>query len=163
MSILKKRAHLVACQVAHIRVRRNGTVDLENHLRFVGQGPVSLMFRRWLIDHIGGFDHVRTRGDVEYLGRIGARFGEEALPTFDIPLILATSSVTSNSKRFRADSLKLYRAAARRWHRERALTDALYVPLTGDRAPFMAPHDLLVVTPAGGEPGHLQSERSSLK
>jgi hypothetical protein len=163
MSILEKRAHLVACQVAHIRVRRNGTVDLENHLRFVGQGPVSLMFRRWLIDHIGGFDHVRTRGDVEYLGRIGARFGEEALPTFDIPLILATSSVTSNSKRFRADSLKLYRAAARRWHRERALTDALYVPLTGDRAPFMAPHDLLVVTPAGGEPGHLQSERSSLK
>lgn len=142
-SILGESPHLVACKVAHIRIRPDGAIDLENHLRFVGDGPVSLMFRRWLVDHIGGFDHVRTRGDIEYLRRITARFGPDALASFATPLLLATSSRTSNSKRFREESLNLYRTSARTWHERRALSDALYVPLSGQRAPFMAPYDLL--------------------
>ena len=142
-SVLGESPHLIACKVAHVRLRPNGVIDLENHLRFVGDGPVSLMFRRWLVDHIGGFDHVRTRGDIEYLRRITARFGPDALASFATPLLLATSSRTSNSKRFREESLNLYRTAARAWHERRALSDGLYVPLSGSRAPFMAPHDLL--------------------
>lgn len=142
-SILEARPHLVASKVAHVRIRPSGALDLENHLRFVGDGPVSLMFRRWLVDHIGGFDHVRTRGDIEFLRRIMARFGEDALLSFETPLVLATSAMGSNSKRFKEASLNLYRAAAQRWHEQRALTDALYVPLSGERAPFMAPYDLL--------------------
>ena len=145
-SILDESAHLIACKVAHIRIRRSGLIDLENHLRFVGDGPVSLMFRRWLVDHIGGFDHVRTRGDIEYLRRIMARFGPSALASFSTPLLLATSSPASNSKRFREESLNLYRAAARKWHERRALSDGLYVPLAGSRAPFMAPYDLLAAS-----------------
>lgn len=142
-SILEESPHLVACKVAHIRVQRNGMIDLENHMRFVGDGPVTMMFRRWLVDHIGGFDHVRTRGDIEYLRRIMARFGEDSFASFEAPLVLATSSSTSNSKRFREDSLNIYRAGARRWHELRALSDSLYVPLRGERAPFMAPYELL--------------------
>lgn len=142
-SILGESAHLAACKVAHIRIRPNGFIDLENHLRFIGDGPVSLMFRRWLVDHIGGFDHVRTRGDIEYLRRIMARFGPAALGSFSTPLLLATSRPTSNSKRFREESLNFYRTAARTFHERRALSDRLYVPLSGSRAPFMAPYDLL--------------------
>lgn len=142
-SILEASPHLVACKVAHVRIRPNGLIDLENHLRFLGDGPMSLMFRRWLIDHIGGFDHVRTRGDIEYQRRITARFGETALASFETPLVLATSSAKSNSKRFREEDLNIYRTSARRWHEQRALSDALFVPLIGDRAPFMAPYDLL--------------------
>lgn len=141
--ILQQRPGLVACKVAHIRVQPTGFVDLENNLRFVGDGPVSLMFRRWLVDHIGGFDHVRSRGDIEYMRRIEARFGVDALASFDTPMILASSTARSNSKRFDDDALNIYRAAARRWHEMKALTDDLYVPLTGERAPFMAPISLL--------------------
>jgi hypothetical protein len=142
-SILTESRHIYACKVAHLRLRPNGLLDLENHLRFVGDGPVTMMFRRWLIDHIGGFDHVRTRGDIEYLRRIGARFGTETVASCGVPLVLATSSRTSNSKKYTERALNLYRSAARLWHELRAGTDNLYVPLTGRRAPFMAPYELL--------------------
>ncbi len=142
-AILDESPHLLACKVAHIRVQPNGTIDLENHMRFIGDGPVTVMFRRWLLDHIGGFDHVRTRGDIEYMRRITARFGEGALASFETPLVVATSNPSSNSKRFREESLNIYRAGARKWHEQRALSDALYVPLRGERAPFTAPNEIL--------------------
>jgi hypothetical protein len=143
-SILEGSPERLACKVAHIRVRENGDLDLDNHARFVGDGPVSLLYHRWLIDHIGGFDHVRTRGDIEFLGRLTARFGPRAMTSLGTPLILAMSSPRSNSKRFEPSSLDLYRKAFRRWHRRQAGTDSLYVPLAGTRAPFVVPHDLLV-------------------
>jgi len=154
-SILRDSRHLIGCKVAHLRVRPDGTLDLENHFRFVGDGPVSLVFRRWLVDHIGGFDHVRTRGDIEFLRRITARFGSDALTSFSTPLLLATSSPTSNSKRFREESLNMYRAASRTWHQRHALTDALFVPLSGSRAPFLAPYDLLARRQSIDEPGRV--------
>jgi hypothetical protein len=144
VSIMEASPHVLACKVAHVRIRPNGHIDLENHLRFVGDGPMTLMFRRWVLDHIGGFDHVRTRGDIEFLRRLAARFGPEALSSSGIPLLLATSTRSSNSKRFSEESLNLYRRAARQWHEQKALSDRLYVPLRGSRAPFIAPHDLLV-------------------
>ncbi|HJQ92335.1 MAG TPA: glycosyltransferase family A protein [Acidimicrobiia bacterium] len=142
-SILEGAPHILACTVGHIRVRPGGQVDLENHLRFVGDGPMTMLFRRWLVQHIGGFDHVRTRGDIEYERRIIARFGADARLSLGVPLVLATSGRASNSKRFSERSVNLYRAAARLWHELRAGTDNLYVPLFGKRAPFMAPYELL--------------------
>lgn len=133
---------LLACNTAHMRVRADGQADLENNLHFMGHGPVSLMFRRSVVDQIGGFDHVRTRGDVEFIRRIKARFGHQALASFEVPLILATSSPHSNSKRFSADALRRYRQAMRQWHTDNAVSDALYVPLSGDRATFVAPEEL---------------------
>ena len=143
-SILGDAPYVQACKVAHVRVQPNGRVDLENHLRFVGDGPMSLMFRKMLIDHIGGFDHVRTRGDIEYIRRIGARFGPGAVASFGIPLVLSTSTSVSNSKLFAKESLNQYRNAARQWHERNSGSDALYVPLSGSRAPFLAPHELVV-------------------
>lgn len=150
-SIMEATSTVYAHKVAHVRIRPDGRIDLENHLRFVGDGPMSLMFRRWLIEHIGGFDHVRTRGDIEFLRRLTARFGPDALVSHGTPMVLATSSPTSNSKRFRDDSLNLYRSAARKWHQRRLRSDSLYVPLSGTRAPFMAPHDLIAHYPTGPE------------
>lgn len=143
-SILADFPYAQACKVAHVRIQPNGQIDLENHLRFVGDGPMSLMFRHLLIDHIGGFDHIRTRGDIEFLRRINARFGHDALVSLGIPLVLSTSTRRSNSKLFSKASLDQYRAAARQWHELNAYSDNLYVPLAGARAPFLAPHDLVV-------------------
>jgi hypothetical protein len=143
-SVLEDFPYVQACKVAHVRIQPNGQIDLENHLRFVGDGPMSLMFRRMLIEHIGGFDHIRTRGDIEFQRRINARFGHDALVSIGIPLVLSTSTRRSNSKRFTKSSLNQYRAAARKWHELNAHSDDLYVPLVGERAPFLAPHDLVV-------------------
>ena len=108
---------------------------------------MSLMFRRWLVDHVGGFDHIRTRGDVEFMRRVQSRFGSSSLESVGVPLVLASSSPHSNSKQFSEASLNLYRTASRRWHERHRGRDSLYVPLTAGRAPFMAPADLVVADP----------------
>src|SRR5690606_20148970 len=102
------------------------------------------MFRRSIVAQIGGFDHVRTRGDIEFMRRLSARFGNQLLASFEVPLILATSNPSSNSKRYSSDALRRYRQAMRQWHRDNAASDALYVPLKGERAAFMAPYELAV-------------------
>lgn len=155
---LESENQALACTVAHLRILPNGIPDLENHLRFLGDGPMSLMFRRDVVDHIGGFDHVRTRGDVEYIRRLQARFGERALLALGTPLVLSTSTLTSNSKRFRSDVLDRYRIGFRNWHTLNATSDALHVDVTGDnRAPFIAPEELVVratsSSPVGTEGG----------
>ncbi len=137
---------LMGCTASHIRVTADGTVDLENNLSFVGHGPVSLMFRRTVVDQIGGFDHVRTRGDIEFIRRIQARFGDRAVGAFGAPLILATASPASNSKRYSDASLARFRRSFRSWHARARHSDRLYVELVGARAPFVAPDELIVRT-----------------
>lgn len=143
--LLKQCPELVACKVAHLRIRPNGEADLENHLLFVGDGPMSLMFRRSVISQVGGFDHVRTRGDIEFIRRLQARFGHQAIASFGAPLVLATSSPSSNSKQFSEEMLERYRRAAWDWHANGAMSDRLYVPYEGSsRAGFIAPAELVV-------------------
>lgn len=145
---MREEPQLWACTVAHLRLLPDGSPDLENNLRFLGHGPVSLLFRRSLVDHIGGFDHVRTRGDIEFIRRLRSRFGSGSIGSYQVPLILASSSGTSNSRRHPDELLDRYRRAAREWHIDNALTDALYVSLTSDeRAGFVAPSELLVSPP----------------
>ena len=142
---LNEAPEVLACTVTHIRVTPEGVPDLENHLEFFGDGPMTLMFRRDVVDQIGGFDHVRTRGDMEYLSRLRARFGEQALRAFGVPLVLSTSTPWSNSKRFPPEALDRYRAAFRDWHTVNRLSDDLYVPVSGsERARFIAPQELVV-------------------
>mgnify|MGYP001186272965 CR=1 FL=1 len=142
---LEAEPDLLACTVSHLRITPEGTPDLENHLMFFGDGPMTLMFRRDVVDQIGGFDHIRTRGDMEYLSRLRARFGSQALRSFGAPLVLSTSSPSWNSKRFPPDALDRYRAAFRDWHEMNQLSDELYVPLAGtERARFIAPQELVV-------------------
>ena len=46
----------------HVRLDREGRVQLENDGSIIGHGPVTLMFRRQILE-IGNFAEVRTRGD----------------------------------------------------------------------------------------------------
>lgn len=150
VSFLETHPSVSGCKVGHVRLLPDGEPDLENHGRFLGDGPMTLMYRRGLVDHIGGFDHVRTRGDMEFMRRLVARFGAAALVTLGTPLVLAMSTPSSNSKRFSDEDLAAYRVAARTWHRSRAGSNELFVPLRGRRAPFIAPHRLRVDDVGGG-------------
>ncbi len=139
-----------ACKVGHLRLLPGGSIDLENHGRFLGDGPMSLMYRRTVVDHLGGFDHIRTRGDMEFMRRLTARFGTAALVTLGVPMVLAMSTPSSNSKRFSEADLAAYRTAARDWHRRRVGSNELFVALRGQRAPFIAPYRLRVDDSGGG-------------
>lgn len=142
VSYLDEHPEVFGCTVSHVRLRPGGGLDLENNLRFLGHGPVSLVFRRSLLDEVGGFDTVRTRGDMEFMRRVRSRFGPQALARLEVPLVLASSSPASNSKRFPLEALNRYREAFREWHERYAGSEKLFVPL-GERAPFVAPAELL--------------------
>lgn len=143
---LQEDPEILGCTVAHVRFRPDGLADLENHLQFMGHGPVTLLMRRDVVEQIGGFDHVRTRGDIEFIGRFRARFGSAALIAFGAPLVLATSSQMSNSKQYDGSALQRYRTAARRWHQDATRNGVtLFVNVSGtERAPFIAPEELTV-------------------
>ena len=81
----------------HIRVDARGRAKLENNGKVLGDGPMSLLFRREIIDIIGAFEEVRSRGDMEFLARLRSYFGENAIARVDAPLLLALHSPSSNS------------------------------------------------------------------
>lgn len=143
LAFLESNSDRLGCTTAHVRLRADSVLDLENNLRFLGHGPVSLMFRRSLLEEVGGFDGVRTRGDLEFMRRVQARFGAGAIARLGSPMILASSSPSSNSKRYPSDALDRYRRAARQWHLENARSDRLFVSLDRGRAPFVAPAEIL--------------------
>lgn len=143
LEFMQSNPDRLGCTLSHVRLIDDASLDLENNTRFLGHGPVSLFFRRSLIDEVGGFDEVRTRGDLEFIRRVRARFGDGAIARLGAPLILASSSPSSNSRRYSADALDRYRRAARQWHLENLRSERLFVGLDNGRAPFVAPAELL--------------------
>src|SRR5690554_1473770 len=89
-----------------------------------------------------GFRHCPDAGDMEFLGRLRARFGGLVLARLDLPLVIATSSPWTNSKRFPREALDRYREGFAAWHLRNGRSEKLFVPL-GERAPFVAPAELL--------------------
>lgn len=83
----------------------------------------SLLFRREaVLDRLGGFDSVRRAGDNEFIGRLRAAFGDDAL-LLDVPEVLALvqrtpGSLSRSDQRllFRDPSRELYRFCYRQWH-----------------------------------------------
>lgn len=106
-----ERTHCVAAYSKHVRIREDGRLVFENNGRFLGDGPVTSMFRRYVFDRLGGFPQVRTRGDVEFKARISSAYGASMILHQDELTILALDSDNSNSRR-----------ALKTWREEIALT-----------------------------------------
>jgi len=96
---------VVASYSKHVRVTADGKLALENHGRFLGDGPITSVFHRSVFERIGRFRPVRTRGDVEFKARLVAAYGAEKVVHLDDISVLALDSAFSNSKR----SLKTWR------------------------------------------------------
>lgn len=90
----------VACLARHIRLDRRGRVRLENHGEVLGDGPMTLMFQRKVVDEIGAFADVRTRGDMQFEGRLRRHYGDTAIVQLDDVLMFALYHPDSNSRRW---------------------------------------------------------------
>lgn len=84
----------------HIRLLANGAPALENNGQFIGDGPITSMFRRPVFDAIGRFMPVRTRGDMEFKSRVVNRYRKARVLHDDAVTLLALDSPASNSKVF---------------------------------------------------------------
>ena len=87
----------VACYAKHIRMTGDGAIALENNGELVGDGHVTLMFKRDVLSELGGFIPVRTRGDVEFRARMVTYYGAHRTLVLDEVLLLALHSIDSNS------------------------------------------------------------------
>lgn len=89
------RKGVVATLCACVRVDETGKVILNRGLRS-RTAPISLMFHRSVLRHVGYFDSVRTSADSEFQERLKATYGRRAIHQIEEPLYVA---------RVRAESL----------------------------------------------------------
>lgn len=89
----------VAILCSHLRFGSDGCLALENDGSILGHGPMTLMFRRQVIDEIGSFAKVRTRGDKEFECRLEHYYGAHAVKRIPdiVTLCLHTSSSNSHT------------------------------------------------------------------
>ena len=120
-----RQRNWVACYVGHLRVADDGGLVPDNHGELVGEGPMTLMMQHRVVEELGYFTPVRSRGDVEHRDRMVAYYGAHRVGMDDSVLLLARDSMVSNSRIFDADPTRLgivpsTKAAARRRHRDAA-------------------------------------------
>lgn len=104
----------LACFTKHVRYTDDGnlSVDDPRNLLVLGDGPATLLFKRTLIDLIGGFRNYRSRGDIDFRTRIERIAGANAVVRLDVPLYFMRSSLTSVSSMyeyFNGDQLTFFR------------------------------------------------------
>ncbi|MBY8976493.1 glycosyltransferase family 2 protein [Rhodobacteraceae bacterium NNCM2] len=98
----------------HLRVDQRGWPQFEHGFRLFGDGTMTSLFRRSIFDRLGGFQPVRSRGDVEYRERIRRWCGAEAIHHIDFPLIACHASPQTLSQRTahaKGPYLQLFRKA----------------------------------------------------
>lgn len=88
----------VAHYGAVVRMRPDGLITPENNGCFLGDGPITGVFRREAFNRAGRFASVRTRGDIEFRRRLESVLGAEAVMSSSIPYVLAVDW-DSNSKK----------------------------------------------------------------
>ncbi|WP_122468918.1 glycosyltransferase family 2 protein [Brevundimonas lutea] len=97
VELLAAHPEAMATFARHVRMDRNGDLILENDFHFIGDGPVTSLYRREVFDRLGGFAPVRTRGDLEFKARVSAAFGGSTVLQ-DVAVLLIALSWRSNSK-----------------------------------------------------------------
>ncbi|MEV6491683.1 glycosyltransferase [Actinoplanes sp. NPDC051633] len=112
--------------------------------------PSSLVLRRaTVVSRIGYFDRLRKAADSEYIGRIGAAFGADAIRHLDEPLALIRLTENSLSRaeirpHWMHPARVAYRSAYLHWHKAIAAGEAEpFRPADGTDRPFPAPPHLL--------------------
>lgn len=111
------RSNAVASYTRHIRLLSDGTPALENNGMFMGDGPITSIFRRPLFDALGGFLSVRTRGDMEFKARLVARYRKTRVAHDEAVTLLALDSLNSNSKVYTQSSIdEINVSRFKRWY-----------------------------------------------
>ncbi|MEO1001528.1 MAG: glycosyltransferase [Cyanobacteria bacterium J06638_7] len=135
-----------------LRIKPNGELLYHNKRGgdFLHGGLATMMYRHEAVHRIGYYDRVRYSGDTEYLFRMRAVYGRDAVAVLRKPIVLAASqdtSLTASRSTFTdsflgdCPSRRDYRQAWELWHQQ--CTDHLYIPEHPDQRPFPAPGAML--------------------
>lgn len=147
---LEKHPKVMGCSAHWIRVQSD--LSFTQNWRPVKQlihwSQSSFMFRREVLETLGGWDHVRIGGDTEYIWRMQAHYGEASLAKLhsDTPLAFALDEESSLT-RTKATHVRtvyyglrhIYREICKWWH---ASQRHLNVHNANVRRPFPAPRSM---------------------
>ena len=146
------------CRVGEdLAVRMIGATPGKGYLR---ENESSLMFRRSLVDDVGAWDRVRAGADTEYIWRIRAAFGKNAIVAVkpDVPLSFSlqhdaslTRTGPTHVRTMFHGSRRIYREAQAWWHRTAGKAAFRALPCEPGERPFFAPPQLLEKAPAAVE------------
>jgi hypothetical protein len=104
----------------------------------------SMMFRRTVLDRIGYYDEVRKGADTEFLHRVGAAYGDDAVRRLDVRDTIMRQAPGSLSRDefgpgWKHPARRAYQSSYPLWHDQiRAGADP-YLPKAPLRRPFWAP------------------------
>ncbi|GAB3229978.1 hypothetical protein GCM10027447_23840 [Glycomyces halotolerans] len=111
----------------------------------------SMMFRRNVLDRVGYYDEVRKGADTEFLHRVAAAFGKEAVLRLhgrcDTLMRQAPGSLSRDEfgPGWKHPSRRAYQSAYPLWHQEIAAGTAdPYLPRNPSHRPFWAPYHTAV-------------------
>ncbi|MBA2241539.1 MAG: glycosyltransferase family 2 protein [Chthoniobacterales bacterium] len=124
VAALKVSPILQYCTAAHLRIDKNAHLQFEHTLKVRGDGVMSSMFRRSLIDRLGPFAAVRSRGDVEFRERVRSSHGSHAITHIECPLIFCYATPQSLSNQTVRNSihfLSLFRQSFEVLRRDRVV------------------------------------------
>lgn len=159
VAALRADPQLVACMSSWCRVSRSMYVNRVGAIpsdSFRRQNESSLMFRRSLVDTIGCWDRVRAAADTEYIWRIQAAFGKDAVRVIhpDIPLSFSlhqedslTRTGPTHVRTIFQGTRRVYREAQKWWHRQAESPADLKLDGATGKRPFYCPPNLLEKQP----------------
>lgn len=129
VAALRENPVLEFCTASHLRIDRHAHLQFEHGLGVRGDGVMSSMFRRSLVDCLGPFAEVRSRGDVEFRERIRASHGSHALAHIECPLIFCYAtphSLSNRTARNFVHFLSLFRESFQMLRRDRFIPGEVY-------------------------------------
>lgn len=97
-----------------LRIDESGYLQMDNNQSIISNAPVTMMFKRELIDKVGEFKPFRSRGDVEFKSRVTRLLGPSAVSINSAILYYSLGSHQSLSSSFEhgrnISNLKMIRA-----------------------------------------------------
>lgn len=150
VSYMQQHSKVMGCSAHWIRAQNDlsFTQNWRPVKRLIHWSQSSFMFRRAVLETLGGWDHVRIGGDTEYIWRMQAHFGNASLAKIhsDVPLAFALDEESSLT-RTKATHVRtvyyglrhIYREIGRWWHSSQK---HLNVHNARARRPFPAPRSM---------------------
>lgn len=147
---LEQHPKVMGCAAHWIRAQANlaFTQNWRPVKKLIHWSQSSFMFRREVLETLGGWDHVRIGGDTEYIWRMQSRYGESSLAKIydDVPLAFALDEESSLT-RTKATHVRtvyyglrhIYREICTWWH---ASQKNLYIKDANVKRAFPAPRSM---------------------
>lgn len=141
----------VALIVNCCRIDSDSLVHLHK-INLLREGPITLFYKRLVLDSLGFFDSVRTSADSEFISRIESYYGRGAICHIESPYYIASfhdRSLTSYGPLSLDPILgvmgarKAYSLNYKKWH-ENSYNDELYMSFPLNKRRFTAPIQLSI-------------------